>query len=454
MSDFLPVLQLEVELSQALPDLPAARGGSGDTYRRASVLVRLHGQPLGTVELGLGDSEVTAAEYAGSIWQALVEGINDHLLADGLEPAAGLGAAGLPATGQPGCQRERAQLLEDAPFLSIVISTRDRQQVLGRCLRSVLALDYPRYEVVVVDNAPLSEATAELVKGDFGHFAQIRYVREEAPGLSRARNRGVREAKGEIVAFTDDDVVVDRHWLSGLARGFRRASRVGCVTGLVLPLELETQAQEWFEEFGGFGKGYQSRVYDLGENRPASPLFPYAAGQFGSGNNMAFRMAALREIGDFDAALGTGSPTRGGEDLASFVATIRAGYSLVYESSAIVRHHHRRDYEGLRRQIRDSGVGLTAFLTKCLLDSPGSLPEFAVKVPSGLHYVLASSSDKNSKKHASYPAELETIERLGMLVGPLAYLRARWQDRRRGWAARSRPGRLVTRESGRQSGVS
>src|SRR5438270_12782283 len=106
-------------------------------------------------------------------------------------------------------------------------------------------------------------------------------------------------ARGEIVAFTDDDVVVDRYWLAELVRGFSMAADVVCVTGLVMPLELETQAQLWFEEFGDSTQRFTLRIFDLQEHHPNTPLYPYA-GSFGSAANMAFRTAFLRSVGGFD----------------------------------------------------------------------------------------------------------------------------------------------------------
>ena len=78
-----------------------------------------------------------------------------------------------------------------------------------------------------------------------------------------------------------------------LAQGFAATDNVGCVTGLTLPLEIETAAQMWFEQYAGFSKGFERRIFDMGEHRPKSSLYPYHAGMFGSGNNMAFRAAAL-----------------------------------------------------------------------------------------------------------------------------------------------------------------
>ena len=84
-------------------------------------------------------------------------------------------------------------------------------------------------------------------------------------------------ARGNILAFTDDDVIVDPYWLVGLVRGFSITEHVACVTGLILPAELETQAQFLFEEYCGFTRGFIRRVYDLKENRPKLPLHPYIA---------------------------------------------------------------------------------------------------------------------------------------------------------------------------------
>jgi GT2 family glycosyltransferase len=320
----------------------------------------------------------------------------------------------------------------EAPFVSMIVATRDRTASLAACLDSLLTLDYPNnYEIIVVDNAPRTSATANFIRQTYGDSARVRYVREERPGLAVAHNRGLLEVKAPLVAFTDDDVRVDRLWLTELVKAFAVAENVACVTGMIYPAELETQAQRWFEQYGGFNKGLIRRIFDLAENRPKNPLYPYTAGIFGSGANMAFKTAVLREIGGFDPALGTGTATLGGDDLAVFFEIIIRGYKLVYEPAAMAYHRHRREYAGLRRQIYGYGVGLTAYLTKCLLDRPELLLDFAVRVPYGLVYLFSPHSPKNRKKSAGYPAELTWIERWGMVYGPLAYLRSRRQTHRR-----------------------
>jgi GT2 family glycosyltransferase len=287
-------------------------------------------------------------------------------------------------------------------------------------------LNYPNYEILVVDNAPSTPATADLMKQTYSDISQVRYVREDRPGLVWARNCGLMEAKGEIVAYTDDDVVVDQHWLAELVKGFCIAENVACVTGLILPMELETPAQVWFEQFGGFSKGFARRIFNMGKHRTKSRLYPYDAGRFGSGNNMAFKTSVLRNIGGF--ALGL--CVAGAEDITAYFRVITRGYTLVYEPAAIVYHLHRRDYIGLRKQMYWYGIGLTAYLMECLVDNPKLFVSFVTKVPYSLFYMMSSRSPKNMKKSPEYPKELTFLERKGTLYGPLAYLRGCWRARK------------------------
>jgi GT2 family glycosyltransferase len=385
--------------------------------------------------------------------------IVEHLQRDGLPVPESLGDAGVarvagdaapadeaatPAThrgNEPKCVRERRRALADAPLATVIVATHDRPRYLDACLRSLTRLVYPRYEIVVVDNAPTTDETARLVRETYGDVPNLRYEREDRPGTSRARNRGLARARGEIVAFTDDDAVADPLWLAELVRAFSVCDGVGCVTGLILPSELETPSQVLFEQFGGFAKGFRRRVYDLGPNRPPDGLFPYTAGKFGSGPNMAFNTAALRDIGGFDVALGGGTPVLGGEDLAAYYGIIRRGHQLVYEPAALVWHAHRDTYAALRHQLFGYGSGLSAFLTKSVVDDPSSIWELLRKVPAGVLYTLHPASPKNRNKTADYPRDLLLAELKGMAYGPFAYLAGRRRSRVLANGRRGRRGR-------------
>ena len=429
-SDFSPILLREIELSQPLPVLQAFNEQRAQTYLRARCLIRLHTQPLGLVDLLFKKETLAPADYAPCIWQTLGKSINEHLREDGLVPITQLEAGGIAGLSTPTCLAERETFLRKAPFVSIVLSTRDRPKRLARCLSALLAQHYTAYEVIVVDNAPSTTATADLIRQMYASESRIRYVREDRPGLSWGRNRGVAEARGNIIAFTDDDVVVDTYWLSGLAQGFEVAEKVACVTSLLLPLELETSAQMWLEEFGGFNKGFKRRIFDAKNGGEDIPLYPFTAGRFGTGGGMAFTAAFLREEGNFDPALGNGSPSGAGEDLAAFFHVIARGYRLVYEPSSLLYHEHHRDYAKLQKQTYYYGSSITAYLTKIVIANPLLLFRIAALVPQGLFFILSSRSEKNQKKSTHFPPKLTALERQGMLRGPFLYLKGRWRIRR------------------------
>jgi GT2 family glycosyltransferase len=431
-ANFAPMRVVEVEIGQPLPNLSSIDEKTGQHYQQAVCLVRLHTQPLGTVELQLGESGVHADEYAQCIWEALNAQINEHMQQDKLPLVTGLCAKGLSCSNTPRCIGERDRFLAQAPFVSVIVSTRDRLEQLQLCLSSLLALRYPQYEVIVVDNAPSTTATADYIQQTYRDVPQVRYIREERPGLSRARNCGIRTAQGEIVAFTDDDVVVDPYWLVELVRGFSLADAVVCVSGLILPLELETPAQFWQEEYYGYSwssRWFTHAINDMKENRSQSPMYPYTPGLFGAGASTAFTRTFLQRVGGFDPALGAGT-SAGGEDFAAFLQVVTQGYKLVYEPTALVYHQHRRDYPGLRKQIYHYGTGATAYLTKSILDNPRLLFDLVSKLPYGLFRFLHARSSKSSEKSASYPKELIRLELKGMLDGPLAYISNRYAARK------------------------
>lgn len=416
---FLPTRVLDIEISEAIRAVAAIDDESGLRYGRAAILVRLHTRPLGVVTVDLGADGASADALVALIWKELGPAIKAHLAEDELS-AAELTTTGLLSNATPKCLLARARLLAEAPQISVVIATHDRGPAIVRTLESLRALEYPRFETIIVDNAPSDNTTVDLIASQ---YTEMRYVREEHAGLAVAHNRGLLEVKTPFVAFTDDDVKVDRHWLTEIASAFAASSDVGCVTGMILPAELRTPAQLMIEQYG-YSKGFSRRVFDLRGNRPPGALYPYAAGVFGSGANMAFRTAAIKAVGGFDPALGAGSLAKGGDDLAGFFSIVTAGYKLVYEPAAILRHWHRREYASLQKQAFGYGVGLTAYLASVIVHKPIRLLDIALKAPSGiLHAIRMRTGSPEQRSH--YPVELARIERCGMLSGPGLYIRSR-----------------------------
>ena len=258
---------------------------------------------------------------------------------------------------------------QPAPRISVVVCTRDRPQLLARCLDGLAAQSPPPEEVLVVDNAPSDDATAKLA-AERG----VRYVEEPCPGLDFARNRALREATGEVLAFVDDDVVPDRGWLEGVRTVWRDHPDAGAMTGQVLPFELVSDSQVAFERRGGFRGGNAPIRYE-GLDRPGDPVYPYGPGMFGAGCNMAVRRDVARRLGGFDEALDTGPPLPGGGDIDLFHRVLRAGFPLVYEPRAVVFHRHRRDDAALRRQYDSWGRSLMAWATKTYRRDPAGRPK-------------------------------------------------------------------------------
>jgi cellulose synthase/poly-beta-1,6-N-acetylglucosamine synthase-like glycosyltransferase len=255
---------------------------------------------------------------------------------------------------------------------------------------------------------------------------EINYLEEKRPGLSRARNRALKNSlDGDVVAWLDDDEVADPAWLTELTRAFDGRPDVVAASGVVVPAELRTQAQLWFEQFGGHskGRGFTPDLFSPQTRDRQDPLYPLPP--FGVGANMAFRIEALHRRGGFDEALGAGTPAQGCEDTKMFTDLLRAGGSVAYWPSAVTRHYHRSDLEGLRRQMRGYGAGLTAFYTASVLSGPATVVELLRLAPRALRDLYSPDSLLVATLADDFPRDLLAENRRGMAAGPLLYLRGR-----------------------------
>jgi O-antigen biosynthesis protein len=429
-SEFRPVAVVDAELTGQLRDIGPSDGGA--PWRAALIIGRVHGVPIGQIEVPLPDDGSSSGYLRSAVDAALGAAVLQHTTADAELAADNPDAVRMTNTvtrsaQEPSCAVQRRRALLDAPMLSVIVPTRDRPEQVRACVQSILACEYPpdRFEVLVVDNVPRNELTRAVVT-ELAENGPVRYLCEDKPGSASARNRALPEARGEFLVFTDDDALVDRHWLAEIVQGFRAAPRVDAVSGLLVPRRLDTPARVWFEQYGGFSRGYKQRIFDLHENRPSDePLYPFAAGLFGTGNNMAFRAETLQAIGAFDPALGNGTPALGGVDSEVLLRTVILGHRLVYRPNALVWHDHRADYAALRRQVYSYGAGLTAYLLKTVTTNPIVLPAFLAHLPRGIGFALQPGSPTNARKADDYPRDLTRAELRGMLHGPLAYVNSR-----------------------------
>jgi GT2 family glycosyltransferase len=384
------------------------------------VLVRLHGEPMGYLHLARIDAEDTAV-LVSSCWEKFGGRLRAHLDAEGLtsEPLA------LRNGRPPG----RTAACANAPVgdlrFSAIVCTRNRSAALRGCLERLARVDYPDVEFIIVDNAPADDSTEKVIRQIAEADARFRYVVEPVPGLSHARNRGLAEATGAYVAYTDDDVSVDPGWIGGLARGFARRKDVTCVTGLVCTASIANIAEAYFDARNpSWSARCVSSIYDLSSGSRHGPLYPYELGIFGTGASFAFHRQTLRDLGGFDAALGAGTATRGGEDLDAFLRILRAGGAIAYEPAALVWHHHRADHASLLRQMFGYGAGLSALLAK-LICHRSTRREVLSRVPAGLMKIATVRGNTRERLDGTPPPGALRQELAGFVCGPLLYLKAR-----------------------------
>jgi len=219
------------------------------------------------------------------------------------------------------------------PTSTVVICTLNRSALLERCLAAVRNLDNCPTEILVIDNSDGDEATRKVARQN-----EARYVVEPLRGLSRARNRGIRECNTEVIAFLDDDVIPEPDWLSNLLVSFSDPE-TAAATGRVItpdthraeeplqPKSINNQHPHWVEiaAFGGLG--------------------------FGA--NMAFRKSALPSERFFDERLGRGAPFEIAEESYAFVWLLSRGHRVVYVPGAAV-HHPPLSRTELEREARNS----------------------------------------------------------------------------------------------------
>ncbi|ARE33024.1 hypothetical protein A0W34_06505 [Rhodococcus sp. BH4] len=324
-------------------------------------------------------------------------------------------------------------------LVSVVVATVGRDS-LARTLDALLGQSHHNLQILVVDNKPDTDRVDQVLSAMDDERCVI--LRQPVKGASAARNLGLHHANGRIVAFTDDDAEPDPLWIEKILDVFvlDASHEVAAVTGRVVGIGIDTAEQRWFEEVGIFDKGDTTTLWametpkiasiGLGQ-RGTSPLFPYTAGELGSGNNMAFRTESIRRLGGFDEALGPGTPTLGGEDLDLFRRVVLAGATLVYAPEATVGHHHRASVAELRDQMYGYGTGMSAVLVKIISGGDRTALGLLKVVPRGVRMLLVPDTARFGDRSTTMPGDLKRVELAGYLAGPYLYASSKLRLRRR-----------------------
>jgi glycosyltransferase involved in cell wall biosynthesis len=385
----------QVELTKCGPALSGLNG-----YRKAFVVFRYRDKPVGRILMDTCNGCIQAAE----LWNAAMAcggGILRQYVLDDLLPVPSELNSG--ETALPSC--------------SIIVCTRNRAEDLVRCLNSAVPLLGPDVEMIVVDNCPSDDSTRALASQ-----YPVRYVLEPRKGLNWARTRGAEVASGELLLYTDDDVVLDSGWADAMRRPFRDES-VGAVTGLVMPLELEDEGQELFEHYCSFSRGFSPKVYS-----PDS-FPPLAAGKVGAGASMALRKSLAARLRPFAIELDAGTATQSGGDNYAFYLLLTAGFSIVYTPDALAWHRHRRDAGEVRRTLYGYGVGVYCFFLNCIARHC-DLGALSAGFRWFLSHYFVNLLLSLFRRPGSRPFELAWAEFLGVLDAPLAFIKSRKAERK------------------------
>jgi glycosyltransferase involved in cell wall biosynthesis len=216
--------------------------------------------------------------------------------------------------------------------ISIIICTFDRPDFVTRAIGSVFnqSIDAAEYEIVVIDNGTTDE-TKKVINKKFRRHNNLRYLRLREPGLSRARNAGIDQSRGAILAFLDDDAIACHGWLRAIVAAFGKSNRPpGLVCGPVEP-DWGAPRPAWLhDEFLG--------VYSLVNwSQTPRPLDPT---EWIVGANFAVRRDVMQECGPFDTQVGRkGQSLLSGEETLLTKRIRSAGYPIFYDPAISIKHH-------------------------------------------------------------------------------------------------------------------
>lgn len=314
----------------------------------------------------------------------------------------------------PRIPNERGDAAAPLASFTVIICTRNRPEELNRCLEATMRSAYPRFDVLVVDNAP-SDNRAKEVAARW----RARYLLEPKPGLSRARNSGARSSNSELIAFLDDDAVPEPEWLSALADEFQDP-QVMAASGRTVPLSLDTEAEKLAARLGGYDSPGMTRLV---VDRATPDWFERANfGGLGNGMNMAFRRQAFDLWPGFDERLGRGRLIDGCEEFYAFFSLIDRGYRVAFTPNAVVRHPYPRTLEELQARHRKALAASGAYVTLLLAEQPRYRT-------ATLRYVLRRLVRGSRPWQPESPASAARVfppwqTLLARLRGPFLYLRS------------------------------
>ncbi|MGE0267445.1 MAG: glycosyltransferase [Candidatus Omnitrophota bacterium] len=304
--------------------------------------------------------------------------------------------------------------------ISVCISTYNRSSSLKRTIESLLKqerLEGIHLEIMIIDHN-CTDNTRDMVHGFIANSGMdIKYLFEPKPSLSEARNRAIRDSGGEIIAFTDDDVIVDQLWVCSIARAFRET---GCdaLSGKILPVYPEN-TPDWIKDHQEFlngpfvyrNHGDESRFYD-------DTMLPFV------GAHMVFRRECFKEHGFFTSEFGPGTDFPYGEDVEMFYRLF-GRKKIYYCAECIVWHVHspeRVTFKYINRWFYQNGLCYTKRKQTVLENSKRRFADIPVYLYKDLvlRFLQFVVNIFNSKKRL--PAWCRVVWMFGYCIGSRSIL--------------------------------
>ena len=284
--------------------------------------------------------------------------------------------------------------------VSAIICTRNRPDLIGNAVASVLGNDYPSFDLLVLDQSD-DDATEKAVRAIGEKRPGVRYLHSSLPGLSRAYNTAVRETTGALLAFTDDDCVAPRDWISSIVDAFRAYPRIDMLYGEVLiPTAL---------------RGHPGIIPQLRIPRARCMNRRTGFEIYGMGANFAARRSLFERVGGFDEILGGGAPLRSSQDFDFQYRVYLAGATLLLTPDVKVDHYGWRSAEQWTSTMHAYAFGNGAF--------------YAKHVRCGDLYMLGMMAH-----HVGKQLVREALSRSGLRPRPsgMDYMRSYWEGVREG----------------------
>jgi glucosyl-dolichyl phosphate glucuronosyltransferase len=300
--------------------------------------------------------------------------------------------------------------------ISVIISTYNRSASLKRTLDHIDQIQIPEdlnWELIVVDNNSTDD-TREVVERFLTQTKTIcRYIHECRQGLSFARNTGIQHALGEIIVFTDDDVIVDKNWIRNISEAFGKHD-AACIGGKILP-QWEKPCPVWLK-----GKLLEYlALCDYGNEtvRMSEPRV--------WGANLGIRASIFRKYGLFNTGLGhTGGKLYGGEEQQYLERLLDSGERIIYCPDILVHHcipAYRINKAYFRKWISDKGelsaLQMGEYKNRNIFEIP------LIIIRRTFHSMMLYALEQFSKSRDDMQNQLNFYFNIGIIKGRLKYYR-------------------------------